>query len=302
MGSTCMFAPSSATRAISAASRIGAPSSRPPARPTVHALTRARCSTSRRGDGFCPWAATSFANPTSIVGAATANAPNRRAINDLLINLLPLLWRRGRKLVLVVGDAPDPILPKRPALRYGVKVANSAAAPRLNDLLTQRIHTVLCLLHAAGLCLGVELFGSRNIAERPERAPGGENGRVICFGQREGRFGAAQIDRPLQDDPSRGDVALGQQCIGACHEAGDLRHGARGLRGGGSFGRGRCSRHVARWRGVRSYVHHFARWLGGRQYDQKKQKAERRQGEPCQFDSPMAPHTVCPPALSAGPL
>ena len=33
----------------------------------------------------------------------------------------------GRKLV---GDAPDPIVPKRPAPRYGVKVANSAAAPR----------------------------------------------------------------------------------------------------------------------------------------------------------------------------
>jgi hypothetical protein len=32
----------------------------------------------------------------------------------------------GRKLVLVVGDAPDPIVPKRPAPRYGVKVANAA--------------------------------------------------------------------------------------------------------------------------------------------------------------------------------
>src|SRR4051794_15874367 len=280
-----MFGPSSATRAISAASRIGAPSSRPPARPTVQALTRARCSTSRRGGGFCPWAATSFANPISIVGAATANAPNRRAINDVLINLLPLLYPYTAHPIRRFGDAPDPILPKRPAPRYGVKVANSAAAPRtgradasiaakndaesLNDLLTQGIQTVLCLLHAAGLCLGVELFGSRNIAERPERAPGGENGRVICFGQREGGFGAAHIDRPLQDDPSRGDVALRQQCIGACHEAGDLRHGARGLRGGGSFGRGRCSRHVARWLGVRSCVHHFARWLGSRQYDQQ---------------------------------
>src|SRR5262249_816811 len=94
----------------------------------------------------------------------------------------------GHKLVLVVGDAPDPIVPKRPAPRYGVKVANSAAAPHtgradasiaakndaqgLNDLLTQRIQTVLCLLHAAGLCLGVEFLGSRYIAERPERAPG----------------------------------------------------------------------------------------------------------------------------------
>src|SRR3954462_9443103 len=109
------------------------------------------------------------------------------------------------------GEAPDPNLPKRPPSRYGVKVANSAAAPRLNDLLTQPIQAVLCLLHAAGLCLGVELFGSRNIAERAERAPGIENHRVICFGQREGGFGAAHIDRPLQDDPSRGDVALGQQ-------------------------------------------------------------------------------------------
>src|SRR3954468_8736788 len=113
----------------------------------------------------------------------------------------------GRRLVLVAGEAPDPILPKRPPSRYGVKVANSAAATGLNDLLTQRIQAVLCLLHAAGLCLGVELFGSRNIAERAERAPGSENHRVICFGQREGSFGAAHIDRPLQDDPSRGDVA-----------------------------------------------------------------------------------------------
>jgi len=28
----------------------------------------------------------------------------------------------GRKLVLVVGDAPDPIVPKRPSPRYGAKV------------------------------------------------------------------------------------------------------------------------------------------------------------------------------------
>ena len=105
----------------------------------------------------------------------------------------------GRKLV---GDAPDPIVPKRSALRYGVKVANSAAAARtrradasiaakndaesLNNLLTQRIQTVLGLLHAAGPCLGVELFGSRYIAERPERAPGIQNDRVIGLGQREG--------------------------------------------------------------------------------------------------------------------
>jgi hypothetical protein len=34
----------------------------------------------------------------------------------------------GRKLVLVDGDAPDPIVPKPPAPRYGVKVANYAAA------------------------------------------------------------------------------------------------------------------------------------------------------------------------------
>jgi len=67
----------------------------------------------------------------------------------------------SRKPVIVGSDAPDPIVPKRPAPRYGVKVANSAAAPRtgradpsiaakndaesLNNLLTQRIQAVLGL-------------------------------------------------------------------------------------------------------------------------------------------------------------
>jgi hypothetical protein len=41
----------------------------------------------------------------------------------------------GRKLV--VCDAPDPIVPKRSAPRYGVKVANTAAAHPLVERMHQ---------------------------------------------------------------------------------------------------------------------------------------------------------------------
>jgi len=53
MGRTCIFGPSSTTRAISAARRIGAPSSKPPARPTVQAFIFSfsdSCAGTRRGE------------------------------------------------------------------------------------------------------------------------------------------------------------------------------------------------------------------------------------------------------------
>ena len=93
---TCKFGPSSTMRAISAARRRGAPSSKPPARPTVQAFifSFSTCGNTRPTTGALPLAVcahTSVDRSIRVTGASAASSNNERGFGVLVISTsLPL--------------------------------------------------------------------------------------------------------------------------------------------------------------------------------------------------------------------
>src|ERR1700730_5856009 len=76
MGRTCISPPSFTARAISVAKRIGAPSSRPPARPMLQALIRSRISASAP---LCEREVSADRRDCAIAGSASAKNTNKMA-------------------------------------------------------------------------------------------------------------------------------------------------------------------------------------------------------------------------------
>jgi hypothetical protein len=91
IGRTCKFGPSSTTRAISAARRSGAPSSKPPARPTVQAfiLSFSSCGGTRRTTEAAPplagCAHKLVDKSIRVIGASAASSSNEHDFGTLFI-------------------------------------------------------------------------------------------------------------------------------------------------------------------------------------------------------------------------